>query len=113
MAIVAFTLLANNTIMVRHPAATMPAPSARSDVPKGPPGEHVRPSSAGDIMWIPVQTPRRRNHRIIDEETDTDGTPPSSQKMLPPFTPSGRRSPSKRERSISPIKYARSPRKMY
>lgn len=63
-------------------------------------------------MWIPVQTPKMRSRRFMEEETDTDGTPPSMHKPLN-FTPSSRRSPSKRERSLSPIKYSRSPVKGY
>ncbi|KAH7126191.1 Di-sulfide bridge nucleocytoplasmic transport domain-containing protein [Dactylonectria macrodidyma] len=67
-------------------------------IPEGGPG----------FMWVPVQTPRASRHAMLDEGTDTDSSPPKMKPLLAaPYTPSGRRSPSKRERSLSPIKYGR------
>ncbi len=67
-----------------------------------------------NVMWMPVQTPRMKRHMILDDGSDTDSSlPRSTPLMLPNATPSGRRSPSKGERVRSPIKYSRSPSKIY
>lgn len=67
-----------------------------------------------NVMWMPVQTPRMKRHAMLDDGSDTDSSlPRSTPLMLPHYTPSGRRSPSKGERARSPIKYARSPSKGY
>ncbi|KAL7785646.1 Di-sulfide bridge nucleocytoplasmic transport domain-containing protein [Trichoderma ceciliae] len=61
------------------------------------------------------ETPRAQRYAFIEDDvTDTDMSPPKM--ALGPgfaYTPSGRRSPSKGERSLSPIKYHRSPSKGY
>lgn len=69
------------------------------------------PESTPGFMWVQMQTPRMQRHALLDEGTDTDNTPPPKMKPLlaAPYTPSGRRSPIKGERSRSPVKYGRSP----
>ncbi|KFA47462.1 hypothetical protein S40293_02115 [Stachybotrys chartarum IBT 40293] len=64
-------------------------------------------------MYIPVQTPMRTRHEVLDDATDTDSSPPKMRAILAPQTPSGRRSPSKGERILSPSKVRRSPSKKY
>ncbi|KAF4119451.1 Di-sulfide bridge nucleocytoplasmic transport domain [Geosmithia morbida] len=111
LAFLVITTFANN-LMIGAKSAPAPGPVARPTISSS--GSHLEhPSSRGDVMWIPVQTPKMRSRRFIDDDTDTDSTPPNMHKMLPPYTPSGKRSPSKRERSLSPIKYGRSPMKGY
>ncbi|KAF7539609.1 hypothetical protein G7Z17_g12387 [Cylindrodendrum hubeiense] len=62
------------------------------------------PESGPGFMWVPVQTPRMNRHAMLDEGTDTDSSPPKMKPLLAaPYTPSGRRSPSKKERSLSPV----------
>jgi hypothetical protein len=67
-----------------------------------------------NIVWVPL-TPQvhRRRMNMMNEDTDTDASPPHMPTLLPPRTPSGRRSPSKTHRSQSPIKYSRTPSKGY
>ena len=59
------------------------------------------------------QTPSRRRQGLLDEDTDTDASPPKLMPMLASYTPSVHGSPSRRERSRSPVKYRRSPSKGY
>ncbi|KAM0425003.1 hypothetical protein ACHAPT_009804 [Fusarium lateritium] len=95
---------ANNINKVAAPVQSQPATTTHdpSIPPEGGPG----------FMWIPVQTPRMQRHRMLDEGTDTDNSPPKMKPILAaPYTPSGRRSPSKGDRSRSPVKYNRSPSK--
>lgn len=106
MGFLVFMVFANNTMLGKPPNTTSthvsgPHPPNKAS---GPPMPH----QSADIMWIPVQTPQMQRRSVFHDDTDTDGTPPRSQKFLPPFTPSGRRSPSKRGRSVSPVKYMRS-----
>ena len=57
-------------------------------------------------IWAPIQhTPRhiRRNLFLDDGGTDTDNSP-EAKTIMPPQTPSLRRSPSKGERGRSPTK---------
>lgn len=63
--------------------------------------------------WMHVQTPRRRHRLEMDEasETETDDGQVFSRAIMPPQTPS-RRSPRK-ERERSPVKFGRSPTKLY
>ncbi|KZZ88462.1 Nucleus export protein Brr6 [Moelleriella libera RCEF 2490] len=65
------------------------------------------PDITPGYMLVPVQTPRLRRQALLDEGTDTDNSPiqPSF------FTPSGRRSPSKSNRQLSPVRYRGSPSK--
>ncbi|KAI9163723.1 Nucleus export protein BRL1 [Paramyrothecium foliicola] len=65
------------------------------------------------FFLVPMQTPQIQRRREVEEETDTDASPPHMRPLLPPTTPSGRRSPSKGHRSQSPTKYRRSPSKGY
>lgn len=65
------------------------------------------------VVWMPVATPRMKRHMMVeDAASDTDATPPKMQPMLA-YTPSSRRSPSKGERAMSPVKNQRSPSKRY
>ncbi|KAH6973189.1 Di-sulfide bridge nucleocytoplasmic transport domain-containing protein [Ilyonectria sp. MPI-CAGE-AT-0026] len=87
----------------------VPAPPSQSAAIHDP---TMPPESGPGFMWVPVQTPRVNRHAMLDDGTDTDSSPPKMKPLLAaPYTPSGRRSPSKRERSLSPIKYGRSPSK--
>ncbi|KAJ3473721.1 hypothetical protein NLG97_g10165 [Lecanicillium saksenae] len=78
---------------------------------------HKNVNGMGDdpsVMWMPVQTPRMKRHAMLDDGSDTDSSlPRSTPLMLPHYTPSAHRSPSKGERARSPIKYSRSPSKGY
>ena len=110
MTFLVFMVFANNTMLGKPSNATSnhtsgPAPNRASGA--------AMPHQSSDVMWIPIQTPQMQRHGLLHDETDTDGTPPRSQKFLPPVTPSGRRSPSKRGRQLSPVKYGRSPSKEY
>ncbi|KAI1151089.1 hypothetical protein F4825DRAFT_374890 [Nemania diffusa] len=75
------------------------------------PSEHAVPQQ---VYWqaIQPQTPRHTLRRLQqnDETPETDASPPRFKALPPPETPSGRRSPSKGERSRSPTK-TRSPTK--
>ncbi|KAK4168746.1 Di-sulfide bridge nucleocytoplasmic transport domain-containing protein [Cladorrhinum sp. PSN259] len=75
---------------------------------------HHNPSQA--YIWAPInQTPRSvRKTLFADEATDTDNSP-DYKMIMPPQTPSGRRSPSKGDRDRSPSKglRGRSPSKGY
>ncbi|KAI8631630.1 hypothetical protein F5Y19DRAFT_400135 [Xylariaceae sp. FL1651] len=78
------------------------------------PSEHAAPPQ---VYWqaIQPQTPRHFNtrHALPNEETpETDASPPKFKSLMPPETPSARRSPSKGERGRSPTK-SRSPSKRY
>ncbi|RFU76406.1 hypothetical protein TARUN_5848 [Trichoderma arundinaceum] len=61
------------------------------------------------------ETPRAQRYAFIEDDVTDFDTPPTRMALGPGFTytPSGRRSPSKGERSVSPIKYHRSPSKGY
>ncbi|KAK5656409.1 hypothetical protein OQA88_4790 [Cercophora sp. LCS_1] len=64
-------------------------------------------------IWAPIgQTPRHRRNFLADDATDTENSP-EVKALLPPQTPSGRRSPSKTDRGRSPTKASRSPSKGY
>ena len=66
--------------------------------------------------WLHVQTPHTRRHRIeMDDASETetdDGSSVFSRAIMPPQTPS-RRSPRKETRERSPVKFGRSPTKLY
>jgi len=70
------------------------------------------PSQA--YIWAPIQTPGHRIRRNVfaNEASDTDNSP-DVKSIMPPQTPSGRRSLSKGERGRSPAKGMRSPSKGY
>ncbi|KAI8950099.1 hypothetical protein F4801DRAFT_361994 [Xylaria longipes] len=76
------------------------------------PSEHAAPQQ---VYWrtIQPQTPRHNLRRLPanDETPETDVSPPKFKALLPPETPSRRKSPSK-ERGRSPTK-SRSPTKRY
>lgn len=81
--------------------ATGHTPSARIV----PTNQTTAPDAMPVLSRVPVETPRRRQFFInVDEDTDTDLSPPvfAQRQLLP-----GRTSPSKRERSRSPVKYSR------
>lgn len=85
-----------------------PAPSQPASFPM------LGPAPQG-YMWTIGETPRHtRRERFTDDVTDTDNSP-EFRAIMPPQTPSGRRSPSKgeRERGRSPSKPSRSPSKGY
>ncbi|OLN94063.1 Nucleus export protein brr6 [Colletotrichum chlorophyti] len=92
-----------NSANAHRPAPSHHAPSGNAPEPS------VIPEPSQAYMWVPIQTPsHRRRVQYDNDDTDTDGaSPPKSQLIMPPRTPSGRRSPSKgdRERMRSPTKY--------
>ncbi|KAF4962005.1 hypothetical protein FSARC_9882 [Fusarium sarcochroum] len=106
-AVLIFCAFANNIFLGSYAnKAAAPAPSQ----PAAP--SHEPPENGAGFMWVPVQTPRMQRHMMLDDGTDTDSSPPKMKPLLAaPYTPSGRRSPSKGERGRSPIKYNRSPSK--
>ncbi|KAK3363244.1 Di-sulfide bridge nucleocytoplasmic transport domain-containing protein [Lasiosphaeria hispida] len=81
----------------------------------GAPQHQHNPGQA--YIWAPIsETPRHvRRNLLADDATDTDNSPDPMKAIMPPQTPSGRRSPSKgeRERGRSPSKTSRSPSKGY
>ncbi|KAJ4253284.1 hypothetical protein NW762_010439 [Fusarium torreyae] len=106
-AVLIFCAFANNVFLGGYAnKAAAPAPSQ----PAAP--SHEPPENGPGFMWVPVQTPRMQRHAMLDDGTDTDSSPPKMKPLLAaPYTPSGRRSPSKGERGRSPVKYNRSPSK--
>ncbi|PHH71886.1 hypothetical protein CDD80_4914 [Ophiocordyceps camponoti-rufipedis] len=62
------------------------------------------PGIAPGYMLVPVHTPRVSRRTQLDEGTDTDTSPLNLKAALPRVTPAGRRSPSKEERFLSPVK---------
>ncbi|OHE93375.1 Di-sulfide bridge nucleocytoplasmic transport domain-containing protein [Colletotrichum orchidophilum] len=104
-------IVANNLTlgrMANNAGPTRPVPSHRATSGVAPePSVIPEPSQA--YMWVPIQTPSHRRHlQYNNDDTDTDGASPPKMKMImPPRTPSGRRSPSKgdRDRLRSPTKY--------
>ncbi|KAK7428079.1 hypothetical protein QQZ08_005318 [Neonectria magnoliae] len=108
-AVLIFCAFANNLMLGKQSGdkaiPAVPSQSAAIHDPSMP------PESGPGFMWVPVQTPRLNRRAIMDEGTDTDTSPPKMKPLLAaPYTPS-RRSPSKRDRSLSPIKYGRTPSK--
>jgi hypothetical protein len=90
MAFLVCTLFANNAL------AWKPANNAAPH-PSGPHPSHGWGGPIDDPSWGHLHTPKMQRHGLLGDDTDTDGTPP--RPLL--------RSPSKRNRSMSPIKYAR------
>ena len=85
-----------------HPAPSQPAKNSIDGARS--------PGITPGYMLVPVQTPRMQRQTLLDEGTDTDNSPINSK---PYHTPSTRRSPSKSDRQLSPVKYGRSPSKGY
>ncbi len=112
-AIIIICVFGNNLILGRNGSPSRPTfqhQSSSADMSSAMSGD----AANGQVMWMPVQTPRMKRHAMIDDGSDTDSPmPKATPLMLPHYTPSGRRSPSKGERSRSPVKYARSPSKGY
>ncbi|KAF6816145.1 nuclear envelope protein [Colletotrichum plurivorum] len=112
-------IVANNLTLGRlasSASSNRPPPAHRTASGVGP-EPSVIPEPSHAYMWVPIQTPSHRRHiRYDSDATDTDvGSPPKLNSIMPPRTPSGRRSPSKgdRDRLRSPIKYGLSPVKGY
>ncbi|KAL2016964.1 hypothetical protein VTK56DRAFT_2798 [Thermocarpiscus australiensis] len=58
-------------------------------------------------IWAPIsQTPRHVRRNLFAQDTDTENSP-DVKRIMPPQTPSGRRSPSKGDRGRSPSKGSR------
>ncbi|KAK0664477.1 Di-sulfide bridge nucleocytoplasmic transport domain-containing protein [Cercophora samala] len=100
-----------------HPHAPAPAPPLQSPPAMAP----MLPVSSDGFFWAPVgMTPKSVRKQYLGEATDTDNSP-DMRAIMPPQTPSMRRSPSKeyrereRERDRSPSKGSRqrSPSKNY
>ena len=98
-----------HSVAPAHPLHSPPA------VPPmmGPSAAHI-PQQA--YIWAPIsQTPRHvRKNLFANEATDSEASP-DLKMIMPPQTPSGRRSPSKGDRGRSPSKNSRmrSPSKGY
>ncbi|KAM4060993.1 di-sulfide bridge nucleocytoplasmic transport domain-containing protein [Hirsutella rhossiliensis] len=87
-----------------HKPVVPSAPAQASDVGH----EAARsPGITPGYMLVPVQTPRMQRRAMLDEGTDTDTSPLNLKPAMAHYTPSGRRSPSKGERQMSPVKYSR------
>ncbi|KJZ74302.1 hypothetical protein HIM_06308 [Hirsutella minnesotensis 3608] len=103
--IVCTTLNASALSRQAGPKTVVPPPPARVNDPIPDP---VRsPAIAPGYMLVPLQTPKMQRRAMLDEGTDTDTSPLNLMPSMPIFTPSGRRSPSKGERQLSPIKFGR------
>jgi hypothetical protein len=95
-----------------------PPPMAHHPLPSQPAGPPMLTSPQHDpnqaYIWAPIsQTPRHiRRNLFATPGTDTDNSP-DIKAIMPPQTPSGRRSPSKGDRERSPAKLSRSPSKGY
>lgn len=112
MAVLVFCLFANT--VGRRSGGETPHHPMQSHQAVPPHMQSMAPDGTPAHMWPRFQTPRVQRHAFVDDEgTDTDTSPAKLKPMLPPYTPSGRRSPSKGDRSLSPIKYRRSPSKGY
>ncbi|KAM5347199.1 hypothetical protein ACJ41O_010204 [Fusarium nematophilum] len=110
-AVLIFCAFANNLVLGGY-ANGKAAPPVQSQPAAATHDPAIPPEGGPGFMWVPVQTPRMQRYGLLDEGTDTDSSPPKMKPILAaPYTPSGRRSPSKGERSRSPIKYNRSPSK--
>ncbi|KAK2062977.1 Di-sulfide bridge nucleocytoplasmic transport domain-containing protein [Colletotrichum caudatum] len=103
-------IVANNLTlgrMANNAGPNHPVPAHRA-ASGAPPEPSVIPEPSQAYMWVPIQTPSHRRHIQYDnDDTDTDASPPKMKSIMPPRTPSGRRSPSKgdRDRLRSPTKY--------
>ncbi|EGX89058.1 Nucleus export protein Brr6 [Cordyceps militaris CM01] len=107
--IIILCLFGNNLILGRNTNSSQAASYNREPI-KNINGMGDDPN----VMWMPVQTPRMKRHAMLDDGSDTDSSlPRSTPLMLPHYTPSGRKSPSKGERARSPVKHLRSPTKVY
>ncbi|KAH0430857.1 nuclear envelope protein [Colletotrichum camelliae] len=111
-------IVANNLTLGRLANTTgTDRPAAHRSASGSAPEPSVIPQPSQAYMWVPIQTPSRRRQNLkydVDSDaTDTDLSPPKM--IMPPRTPSGRRSPSKgdRDRLRSPAKYGLSPVKGY
>ncbi|KAH7308704.1 nucleus export protein Brr6 [Stachybotrys elegans] len=92
-------------------AFAKPSSGPNPQVRNGP--QESMPTGGNPSYVYMVQTPMRHHrHAMLDEGTDTDASPPAMPKFLPQPMPSGRRSPSKEDRSLSPVKL-RNPGKYY
>ncbi|OAA55091.1 Nucleus export protein Brr6 [Cordyceps fumosorosea ARSEF 2679] len=104
-AVIILCVFGNNLVLGRGSNGGHAAPYNREPVKSA--------NGMGDdsgVMWMPVQTPRMKRHALLEDGSDTDSSlPRATPLMLPHYTPSGRRSPSKGERARSPVKYSRSP----
>lgn len=96
----------------------VPGPHAYASQPASAPQHSLPPSQDPNqaYIWAPIgQTPRHIRREFMlqpDTPTDTDGSPDAPRAaIMPPKTPSFRRSPSKGEREHSPSKSGRSPTK--
>jgi hypothetical protein len=111
---VGFGFLRESTLV--HSAAPPQPLHSQPAVPPmmGPGAAHI-PQQA--YIWAPLsQTPRHvRKNLFANEATDSEASPDLKMLMMPPQTPSGRRSPSKGDRGRSPSKNSRgrSPSKGY
>ncbi|CAI6084783.1 unnamed protein product [Clonostachys chloroleuca] len=111
--VVLLTIFANNAAYSRAVASKPAHPTTKESQTPNPHPSMV-PDSTPGVMWVPVQTPSSRRHALLEEETDTDSSPPKAQQfLLQAHTPSSNRVFGKRGRSVSPIKYGRSPSKGY
>lgn len=73
------------------------------------PTQQAPDGSSSSYGYGPQSLGGRWRRGLLQDETDTDSSPPKMMPLLPPCTPVGRRSPSKGDRSRSPSK--RSPSK--
>ncbi|KAF7560446.1 hypothetical protein G7046_g3690 [Stylonectria norvegica] len=104
-AILVVCAFANNLTLGRYSGGAKAAPAVPSQPANAGHDIGLPPDSTPGFMWVPVQTPRMQRHKMLDDGTDTDSSPPKMKHILAaPYTPSGRRSPSKGERSRSPVK---------
>lgn len=104
-----FNGMSRNKFDGRPTGPTMPFPSAPVLAPM-----LTSPGHDPNMQFYLPKTPgRMRAMFITDDATDTDASPSDVKAIMPPQTPSGRRSPYKGERGRSPTKLGRSPSKGY
>lgn len=106
-----FRSLRESTLTHHHTTPHPPAPPLHS--PPAMPsilGSAVAHNPREAYLFAPLsQTPRHiRNKFFFNDATDSEASP-EAKMLMPPQTPSGRRSPSKgeRERTRSPVKGSR------
>ncbi|KAK3383484.1 Di-sulfide bridge nucleocytoplasmic transport domain-containing protein [Lasiosphaeria ovina] len=108
---VGFGFLRESTLANAHAHAMRPAEPLHSQ----PAGLSMLGSQMHDphqaYIWAPIsETPRHvRRNLFVDDGTDTENSP-EAKFIMPPQTPSGRRSPSKGERGRSPSKGSKTSR---
>ncbi|KAG6040638.1 hypothetical protein E4U41_007634 [Claviceps citrina] len=108
LAIILICTTVNFSAFSRNDSGHKAVPPTPSQSASNLHGQASSPGITPGYMLVPVQTPRMQRQALLDDGTDTDNSPINMSAF---YTPSGRRSPSKGGRQLSPIKYGRTPSK--